>query len=145
MAVVEGERLLQKALNSFALDLDKAVDDAVVMTAVDVTNIAVKSINTPSQGRRYVKKDKKGNVKVHIASQEGEAPNTDESTLVNNVTYTHDKGSKVAFVGTHIKYGALLEVEKNRPWLEPAKLEGEKGFADRMKLAVSNQVKKAGK
>lgn len=141
MAVVEGEKLLQRALNNFALDLDKAIDDAVVMTAVDVTGIAVKSINTSSQGKEY---KKSANV-THIASKEGEAPNTDEGVLVNSVTYTHDNGSKVAFVGTNVEYGALLEVEKNRPWLEPAKLEGEKGFADRMKLAVKNQVKKAGK
>jgi len=141
MTVVEGEALLKKALHDFELNLDKAIDDAVLSTAIDVENDVVKSLNTQSKGKAY----RKSNNVVHIASREGDAPNTDEGRLVGSITHVHSKGSKIAHVGTNVDYGAVLETEKNRPFLEPAKERQVKNFSKRMEQAVQSQVKKAGK
>jgi len=140
---VRGAELLQKALNSFALNLDKAVDDAVRITAIKVNQTAITNIKTVSHGGKFVTRTKDG--KTHEISAPGEAPNSDNGDLIRSVTFSHTKGSKIALVGTNLDYGAILETEKNRPWLEPAKESEEKSFVDNMKTAIELQVKKAGK
>ena len=138
---VQGQELLQRALNNFALDLDKAVDDAVRITAIQVNKKAIELIKEQSVGKPYRKSE---NV-VHIASKEGEAPNSDTGRLIGSVTFSHQKGAQLALVGTNLDYGALLETDRNRPWLEPAKVSQIDNFSDNMKTAIKAQVEKAGR
>jgi len=140
---IEGEQLLQRALNSFALDLDRAVDDAVRITAIEVNKEAIRLIKEPSTSGNFVQRTKDG--KKHEISKSGDAPNSDTGRLIGSVTFSHRKGSKFALVGTNLDYGAILETERNRPWLEPAKESKTKDFSDNMKKAIDIQVKKAGK
>lgn len=140
-AIIEGELKLQAALNAFNIDMEKAVDDAVRLTAIKVEARAKKLILIPSQGKAY----KKSKSVTHIASKEGDAPNTDTGRLLGSVTHVHRRGAKVAFVGTNLDYGAILETEKNRPWLEPAKEIESLFFSNNLKATMSKQVKKAGK
>jgi len=138
---IQGVDALQNAIKDFDFDLEQAIDDAVRMTAFDVHNKAVNLIRTPSQGRAY----KKSKTVTHIASVEGEAPNTDTGRLIGSVSVAHEKGAQLALVGTNLDYGAILETSKNRPWLEPAKNSQIEKFGKRMKQAINNQIKKAKK
>ncbi len=138
---VEGEKLLQRAFNTFALNLDKAIDDAVRITAVKVNQAAINSIKIPSTSGVFVKSSVSD--ALHEVSEDGEAPNTDSGRLIQSITFTHQRGSKVAFVGTDLDYGAILETEMNRPWLEPAKESETANFAANMKQAIIRQVEKA--
>tara|TARA_R110000772_G_scaffold9722_1_gene31771 strand:- start:4817 stop:5233 length:417 start_codon:yes stop_codon:yes gene_type:complete len=96
--------------------MDKAVDNAVVATANEIRNEAVKSINKQSRGEKTVKRGKK----KHYISPEGGAPNTDGGTLVRSIQVTHLKGSQEAIVFSPLEYAAYLEFVLDRPWLEPA-------------------------
>lgn len=140
---IEGLTALQNAIQNFSFDLDKAIDDAVRMTAIDVNREAIKLIKTPSHSGRFVQRTKDG--KTHEISASGEAPNSDTGRLIGSVTFTHTRGAQLALVGTNLDYGAILETEMNRPWLEPAKKSQIKSFDKRMRNAIDSQIKKAGK
>lgn len=143
MAAVEikGLEALRLSLNKFVFDLDKAIDDAVRLTAFAVQKEAINLIRTPSIGKKY----RKSETVIHIASKPGDAPNTDTGRLIGSIEFTHDRGSQVAFVGTNVDYGAILELSMNRPWLEPAKDNEIGGFSDRMSAVLDDQIKKAGR
>lgn len=140
--IIKGQQEVQLALNKFVFDLDKAVDDAVRITAFKVQLTASKSIQKTSHGGVFVKRGKKGR---HEISKEGEAPNTDKGRLVSSIDVSHQKGSQVAEVGTNLDYGLFLETTHNRPWLEPAKEQEVAGFSTNMAKALDMQIKKAGK
>ncbi len=140
--IVKGEVDLQLALNKFVFDLDKAIDDAVRITAFKVQLTASKNIQKTSHGGVFVKRGKTGR---HEISKEGEAPNTDKGRLISSIDVSHQKGSQVAEVGTNLDYGLFLETTHNRPWLEPAKEQEVAGFSTNMAKALDMQIKKAGK
>ena len=149
--VIKGEAELMKALKSFAFDLDEAVDNAVLVTAIKVQQSAIKAIRDPSIGSyvtryadsrndEYTIKDSR----LHITSKPGDAPNSDTGRLIGSISVDHHKGDKVAFVGTNVDYGFFLETVHNRPWLEPAK-DQHMGFMKvRIKSEINKQIKAAG-
>ena len=145
---IKGTDELKKALDSFAFDLDLAVDNAVRITAIKVQQEAVKAIREPSVGTyvtRYTAPiEEGGKAYSHVASKPGDAPNSDTGRLIGSINIDHDKGSKVAFVGTNLEYGFFLETVHNRPWLGPAK-DSQIGFMKvRIKSEVNKQIKEAG-
>lgn len=143
MSRVTGVNEIQLALNKFAFDLDKAVDQAVRATAFAVEKTAVKSINEESVGRTY----RRGNI-THVASKEGDAPNTDSGRLAGSISVKHIIGAKKAYVYTPLDYGEWLEFGTERieprPWLEPARDEEQKGYSKRLESAIDKQIEKAG-
>tara|TARA_R110000851_G_scaffold4689_1_gene19368 strand:- start:3032 stop:3472 length:441 start_codon:yes stop_codon:yes gene_type:complete len=143
--IIKGMADLQGVLNNFAFDLDKAVDDAVKVTAFKVQQSAITAIRTPSVGTHVTRYTGEGNPYAHVASKPGEAPNTDTGRLIGSILVDHHKGDKVAFVGTNLEYGFFLETVHNRPWLEPAKDEQVKSFSENVTRAIDIQIKKAGK
>jgi phage gpG-like protein len=139
-----GEAELNAALDSFAFNLDEAIDDAVRVTAIKVQQSAIKSIREPSMGTYVTRYTASGKPYSHVASKEGETPNTDTGRLIGSIALDHHKGEKVAYVGTNVDYGFFLETVMNRPWLQPAK-DREIGFMKvRIKSAINKQIKQAG-
>lgn len=145
MTQVTGMKELTSNLNNFVYDMDKAIDDAVRITALKVQVEAVKSIRQPSHGMLVKRRTAEGNMYTHMASKEGESPNTDTGELVGSITTDHHKGQKVAYVGTNVDHGFYLETVLNRPWLEPSKMAQVKDFGNNMKSAINMQIKAAGK
>ncbi len=139
---VKGLKGLQFPFNKFAFDLDKAIDDAVRVTAFKVQITAMDNIRTPSRSGNFVSR---GKTARHEISKEGDAPNTDSGRLIGSIAVEHERGSQIAFVGTNLDYGLFLETTLNRPWLEPAKNKEIKFFSDNMSNALDFQIKKAGK
>lgn len=131
---VKGSRAVYTSLKVAGIDIDTAIDNAVRTTAFKVLDNAVRSIQTESFGEAY----KRGK-KTHIASKEGDAPNTDTGRLVGSIQVQHNRGDKVAFVGTNLDYGYYLEVDKNRPWLQPALDIEQPKLSER----ITEEVKKA--
>ena len=143
--VIKGMAEVQAALNAFAFDLDKAVDDAVRVTAVKVQQSAIDAIREPSVGTYVTRSNGSGSSYTHVSSKPGDAPNTDTGRLIGSISADHNKGDQVAFVGTNLEYGFFLETVHNRPWLEPAKEKEVKSFSDNITAAIDKQIKKAGK
>jgi hypothetical protein len=133
------ERILKK-LNDFSVDTTKALDDAVRLTALKVQSDSVSAIRKPSKGKTYTRKTVK-----HTASKPGDAPNTDTGRLIGDIRVAHTKGSAEARVGTDLDYGAILELEKDRPWLKPALDANIDNFAENLEKVLDAQIKKAGK
>lgn len=140
--IIKGLEELQTAFKKFVFDVDKAVDDAVRITAFKVQATATLRIREPSNSGNFVKR---GKTVTHEISKEGDSPNTDTGRLIGSIQVDHKKGSQIAHVGTDLDYGLFLETTHNRPWLEPAKEEEIKFFSDNVKTALESQVKKAGK
>lgn len=137
--IVKGVEELKSAFKKFVFDMDKAIDDAVRITAFKVQSTAVLAIREPSNSGNFVGKRR------HEVSKEGDSPNTDFGELIGSIQVDHKKGSQVAFVGTDLDYGLFLETTHNRPWLEPAKIKEIGFFSDNVALAMDSQIKKAGK
>lgn len=140
--IVKGVKELKSAFKNFVFDMDKAIDEAVRITAFKVQATATLRIREPSNSGNFVKR---GKTVTHEISKEGDSPNTDTGRLIGSIQVDHKKGSQVAFVGTDLDYGLFLETTHNRPWLEPAKISEIKTFSDNIALAMDSQIKKAGK
>jgi len=140
---IKGIKELEKALQAFDIDIDKAIDDAVFITAVKVQNSAIKTIRNPSMGTYVTRYTAGGKPYSHVAAKEGESPNTDTGRLIGSIAMDHVKGQKVAYVGTNVDYGFFLETVQNRPWLQPSLNQEIAGFKINMTRAVQMQIKKA--
>lgn len=140
--IIEGVEELKSAFKNFVFDMDKAIDDAVRVTAFKVQATATLAIRKPSNSGNFVKR---GKTVMHEISKEGDSPNTDTGRLIGSIQVDHTKGSQVAFVGTNLDYGLFLETTHNRPWLEPAKIAETNFFANNVTNAMDSQIKKAGK
>jgi len=127
-------KTLEQKLNSFVVDVEKALDSTVITIAISVLRSASKAIRTPSQGKKYGS---------HLASKEGDAPNTDTGRLLGSIKINHKRGSQEAEVGTNLDYGAELELVKNRPWLEPALDENIGNFEKQLEKVIELQILKA--
>ena len=138
--IIDGLAELDRNFKKFFLDMDKAVDDAVRITAIKVQQSAVRSIRDPSIGTYVTRYTGGGKPYLHVASKEGDAPNSDTGRLIGSVDMRHHKGAKVAFVGTNIDYGFFLETVMNRPWLEPAKNKEVAFFKSNMITAINKQI-----
>ena len=123
--------------------MDRAVDDAVRITAAKVQRTAIKTIRNPSMGTYVTRYTAGGKPYSHVAAKEGESPNTDTGRLIGSISMDHLTGKKVAYVGTNVDYGFFLETVQNRPWLQPSLNQEIAGFKINMTKAVQMQIKKA--
>ena len=140
---ISGLKQLNINIKEFTGDMDKAVDDAVRITAAKVQRTAIKTIRNPSMGTYVTRYTAGGKPYSHVAAKKGESPNTDTGRLIGSITMDHVKGQKVAYVGTNVDYGFFLETVQNRPWLQPSLNQEIAGFKINMTKAVQMQIKKA--
>ena len=141
--LITGQADLDMALKMFLVNTEKAIDDAVRITAVKVQKSAIKSIREPSMGTYVTRYTASGRPYDHVAAKEGETPNTDTGRLIGSIALDHHKGKQVAYVGTNVDYGFFLETVMNRPWLQPAKDREIVFFKDNVTKAVQMQIRKA--
>tara|TARA_R110000744_G_scaffold210451_1_gene329567 strand:- start:3220 stop:3654 length:435 start_codon:yes stop_codon:yes gene_type:complete len=141
--LITGQADLDMALKMFLVNTEKAIDDAVRITAVKVQKSAIKSIREPSMGTYVTRYTAGGKPYSHVAAKEGESPNTDTGRLIGSIALDHHKGKQVAYVGTNVDYGFFLETVMNRPWLQPAKDREIVFFKDNVTKAVQMQIRKA--
>tara|TARA_R110002124_G_C8623738_1_gene486597 strand:- start:118 stop:552 length:435 start_codon:yes stop_codon:yes gene_type:complete len=141
--LITGQADLDMALKMFLVNTEKAIDDAVRITAVKVQKSAIKSIREPSMGTYVTRYTAGGKPYGHVAAKEGESPNTDTGRLIGSIALDHHKGKQVAYVGTNVDYGFFLETVMNRPWLQPAKDREIVFFKDNVTKAVQMQIRKA--
>ena len=140
---ISGLKQLNINIKEFTGDMDKAVDDAVRITAAKVQRTAIKTIRNPSMGTYVTRYTAGGKPYSHVAAKEGESPNTDTGRLIGSISMDHLTGKKVAYVGTNVDYGFFLETVQNRPWLQPSLNQEIAGFKINMTKAVQMQIKKA--
>ena len=140
---ISGLKQLNINIKEFTGDMDKAVDDAVRITAAKVQRTAIKTIRNPSMGTYVTRYTAGGKPYSHVAAKEGESPNTDTGRLIGSIALDRVKGKKVAYVGTNVDYGFFLETVQNRPWLQPSLVKEVAGFKSNMTRAVNMQIKKA--
>ena len=140
---ISGLKQLNINIKDFTGDIDKAVDNAVRITAAKVQRTAIKTIRNPSMGTYVTRYTAGGKPYSHVASKEGESPNTDTGFLIGSISLDHYKGKKIAYVGTHLDYGFFLETVQNRPWLQPSLNKEAAGFENNMTKAIQMQIKKA--
>ena len=141
--LITGQADLDMALKMFLVNTEKAIDDAVRITAVKVQKSAIKSIREPSMGTYVTRYTASGRPYDHVAAKEGETPNTDTGRLIGSIALDHHRGKQIAFVGTNVDYGFFLETVMNRPWLQPAKDREVVFFKDNVTKAVQMQIRKA--
>jgi len=141
--LITGQADLDMALKMFLVNTEKAIDDAVRITAVKVQKSAIKSIREPSMGTYVTRYTASGRPYDHVAAKEGETPNTDTGRLIGSIALDHHRGKQVAYVGTNVDYGFFLETVMNRPWLQPAKDREVVFFKDNVTKAVQMQIRKA--
>ena len=141
--LITGQADLDMALKMFLVNTEKAIDDAVRITAVKVQKSAIKSIREPSMGTYVTRYTASGKPYSHVAAKEGETPNNDTGRLIGSIALDHHKGKQVAYVGTNVDYGFFLETVMNRPWLQPAKDREVVFFKDNVTKAVQMQIRKA--
>tara|TARA_R110000782_G_scaffold123030_3_gene214448 strand:+ start:915 stop:1349 length:435 start_codon:yes stop_codon:yes gene_type:complete len=134
---------LDVAFKKFMFNTEQAVDDAVRVTAIKVQRSAIKSIREPSMGTYVTRYTAGGNPYQHVASKPGSSPNNDTGRLMGSIALDHHKGKQVAYVGTNVDYGFLLETVMNRPWLEPAKKEQVAFFKKNLTDILKKQIDKA--
>ncbi len=116
-----GGRALRDRFKRLAVEHGREMEKALVASALDIRNEAIKSIQGGAKTGSVYKRGQK----VHKASAAGEAPATDTGTLVSRIDHRFKRGREmVAIVGTEVAYGFWLEFGtvnmKARPWLQPA-------------------------
>lgn len=147
MIKVTGMDELLKNLNGLAVDIPRAIDEAVVDVALNVKSDAVKSIQEVSAGGVVTRYTQGGKPVDHVVSAAGDAPNTDTGRLASSIAMSHDKGSGEAYVSTDVEYAAHLEFGTSkmraRPFLEPALEENRDHLVGAVTRSVQRQLRKA--
>lgn len=119
---VEGVEQVARNMAALAKKYSKATAEGAVAGGHLVRNDAVRSIQDQSSGERVTRTRSGGGEYQHVASAEGDAPNTDTGRLVNSIQV--EVTDKTVDVGTSLEYGAYLEFGTRkmgeRPWLFPA-------------------------
>jgi hypothetical protein len=154
------DKALTNALRKYGAKSEKAISEAVRVTATEIGSDANLSITRGSKtGRQYtyISEGKytkifstQGLVKViknngrnitHRASAPGEAPASDTGMLAGSIDVV--KFSPLTYrVGTLLKYGRWLEYGTQkiaeRPWLRPAVQRNKEEFFRRLRIAISS-------
>lgn len=121
---ITGDDELIRKMQSLGADMEKALERGVRKTANQVRNTAIKSIQNQTVGTYVTRYSQRGKAYQHVASKEGDAPNTDTGALVNSIAVENKKGEAVSFVGSGLDYAKYLELGTKqmgaRPWLMPA-------------------------
>ena len=161
MAKIEGLEVTLKAFIEIGRDINKRVEKALTVSALDVRNEAVTSIArgiktgktytthlllNKSTGNLFPDKDpaargKKRRTAPHRASAPGEAPATDSGDLIDSIFILPTSSTSIVVgtlnpVGTWMEFGtpnAKFPI-KARPWLNPA-------FEANRKKIVKNMMK----
>lgn len=113
---------LNATLKALERDAGKHSKSAYIAGGKLVEGEAKRSIQERSPGKSVIRYREGGGSSIHVASSEGNAPNTDTGRLVSSInTEIAEDG---VFVGTTLEYGKYLEfgtkIMGERPWLIPA-------------------------
>ena len=147
---ITGEDDLIRKMTSLGADMEKALERGIVQTANQVRNSAIKSIQNQTMGT-YVRRSSQGGGSTydHVASRQGDAPNTDTGALVNSIAVEKIKGVPVAFVGSGLEYSKYLELGTKhmqpRPWLQPALDKNLSNLEKNIIKQARNMIKQAAK
>lgn len=141
MSRIDGSEALSTNLKGLMSAFPNAINKAVVKTANEVRNNAIKSISREqSMGRTY----QRGNV-THTASAPGGAPNTDTGNLVKRIA-TENPRKGLSYVGTSVEYGKHLEFGTRRmaarPWLRPAMDKAAPELPNAITNAITEEIQK---
>lgn len=132
---------LQKTINGLKIsqrDIDDAIDQAVVDTAVTIQREAIQKVNETTQGSTIApyKRNKK---KVYV-SPKGGAPNTQSGNLVGSIQVTHFNGTGEAMVFSDLEYAFYLEYELDRPFLIPTLISNEPVFFNNLQNEINRKI-----
>lgn len=141
MIKITGVDEVIRGFNKAFLDIEKATSEAVFVTANQVKNSAVLSIQNESPGHTVFRQRQGGGTYEHMAADRGNAPNTDTGVLASSIAIDFERGDKIAFVGTSIEYGAHLEFG-GWEWLEPALEKHKKDFNKNVTASIQRQIGK---
>jgi len=142
-----------RRLGGTVKDIEKAVRDELITTAVNIRNHIIRSMSSTPRKQRL--NPKTGNIyhsirggKIHIPSSPGYAPARDTGDLVKSIKM--DVRSNEVEVGSNLqgkegKYPRFLEYgTKNmeaRPWLEPAFISSKAHFYATIRGRVLNSIR----
>lgn len=145
---VSGDKELNRKLNKLGMKMGQAIDAGVFITAQDVRTDAIKSIQNQSTGRAVSRSRQGGGTYTHVASNEGQAPNTDTGKLVASIAVEKETDANY-LVGSNLDYAAFLEFGTSktgaRPWLEPAMRKNISELNKNISKAADITIKKASK
>ena len=100
-------------------DYRDVIRAGVLVTANELRNDVIKSIQKQSSGKIITAYKQGGSSYSRVVSKEGEAPNVDTGRLVQSIAVEMNTYNK-AHVGTDVNYAPMLEFKLNRPFLRPA-------------------------
>lgn len=145
---VSGDKELNRKLNKLGFKMMAAIDAGVFITAQDIRTDAIKSIQNQSTGRSVQRSRQGGGTYTHMASNTGQAPNTDTGKLVASIAVEKEKEANY-LVGSNLEYAAFLEFGTSkmgaRPWLEPAMRQNIGELNKNISKAADITIKKASK
>tara|TARA_R110000803_G_scaffold210130_1_gene281149 strand:+ start:146 stop:595 length:450 start_codon:yes stop_codon:yes gene_type:complete len=145
---VTGDKALAKKLNKLGRKMGSAIDGGVFVTAQGVRTDAIKSIQNQSTGRSVQRSRQGGGTYTHVASNVGQAPNTDTGKLVASIAVEKESDANY-LVGSNLDYAAWLEFGTSktgaRPWLEPAMRKNIVELTANINKAADLVIKKANK
>lgn len=133
---VENEAEVRAALRRYGAKFERLLDRAINATALDVDRTVKKKIQRgPKTGEVY---NKTRPNRVHRASAPGQPPATDTGRLVSSIYYRRGKMS--ATVGSSLAYAYYLEFGtmkmRPRPAWVPSVQENRAKFNDRIREAI---------
>lgn len=144
---ITGDDELIRKMTSLGADMEKALERAIVATAYQVRNTAIKSIQKQTVGTYVIRYSQGGERYSHVASKPGDAPNTDTSAMVGSIAVQHKKGDLFSFVGSNLDYPKFLELGTKRmlprPWLLPALNENMKNLEQNIIKQAKKMIEKA--
>lgn len=145
---VTGDKELNRKLKKLGFKMGQAIDAGVFITAQDVRTDAIKSIQSLSTGKVVQRSRQGGGTYTHVASNEGQAPNTDTGKLVASIAVEKEKEANY-LVGSNLEYASFLEFGTSktgpRPWLEPAMRKNIGELNKNISKAADLTIKKASK
>lgn len=133
---VDGVEETARNMAKLADRYGQAVVEGAIAGGQLVRSEAIDSIQSVSPGETVTRTRTGGGAYEHVASAEGDAPNTDTGRLVQSIQV--EVTGKTVDVGTSLDYGTYLEFGTKRmgprPWLFPA--------FERVKDTVTELIKK---
>ena len=134
-----------RALKRVPIDLRGNIGKALAVSVVELDAHAKQQIQGGSRsGRTYRRRSV-----THQASAPGEYPKTDTGQLVSSLYFRVAANKLSAFFGTKLDYGKYLEFGtsrmKARPWLRPTLKAKEASIVARLREAVIETLRRAGR
>ncbi len=107
--------VVAKNIDSFSRRFRHDVEDILISGAQNIRKDIIKSMRNT---KKNMSKGHKRGSKFHYPSLPGNPPAIDTGELVGSIQINAYK--TVIEIGTTVRHGKELELQKNRPWLEPA-------------------------